>query len=187
MNIPFTIELSCSICLEPYKELTQHDAVRLGCQHAFGRKYIQTWASQSTRCLINSLWLIPSFPELRGLRLRLGRSHYQDNTSFGQRCGTDLTFHSFLFPFIRHLFFVQVPQFSAAPDESWPNIKALSSVGVLHRALADDEMTAHLWLRTLCDLGEQYQKSRGRVLNAFKKKYLTAVVFQLSDTSRIST
>ena len=50
VNIPFTTELSCSICLEPYKELTQHDAVRLGCQHAFGRKCIQTWASQSTKC-----------------------------------------------------------------------------------------------------------------------------------------
>ena len=50
VNIPFTTELSCSICLEPYKELTQHDAVRLNCQHAFGRKCIQTWASQSTKC-----------------------------------------------------------------------------------------------------------------------------------------
>ena len=50
VNIPFTTELSCSICLEPYKVLTQHDAVRLGCQHAFGRKCIQTWASQSTKC-----------------------------------------------------------------------------------------------------------------------------------------
>ena len=50
MNIPFTTEQFCSICLEPYKESNRHDAVRLGCQHAFGRKCIQAWASQSTMC-----------------------------------------------------------------------------------------------------------------------------------------
>ncbi len=50
MNTSFTTEQFCSICLETYKESTGHDAVRLGCQHAFGRKCIQTWASQSTKC-----------------------------------------------------------------------------------------------------------------------------------------
>lgn len=50
MSTSFTTEQFCSICLETYKESTGHDAVRLGCQHAFGRKCIQTWASQSTKC-----------------------------------------------------------------------------------------------------------------------------------------
>ena len=50
MNVPFTTEQFCSICLEPYKESTRHDAVRIGCQHAFGRKCIQTWALESTKC-----------------------------------------------------------------------------------------------------------------------------------------
>ena len=50
MNASFTTEQFCSICLETYKESTGHDAVRLGCQHAFGRKCIQAWASQSTTC-----------------------------------------------------------------------------------------------------------------------------------------
>ncbi len=50
MNTSYTTEQFCSICLETYKESTGHDAVRLGCQHAFGRKCIQTWASQSTKC-----------------------------------------------------------------------------------------------------------------------------------------
>ena len=75
LNIPFTTELSCSICLEPYKELAQHDAVRLGCQHAFGRKCIQTWASQSTKCpacrsifLPESLWADENTPQRRAYR-----------------------------------------------------------------------------------------------------------------------
>ena len=37
--------------------------------------------------------------------------------------------------------------------------KRLPSDGVFHRALADAEMTAHLWLRMLGDLDEQYQLS----------------------------
>lgn len=50
VNISFTTEQLCSICLEAYNESTGHDAVRLGCQHAFGRKCVQAWASQSTTC-----------------------------------------------------------------------------------------------------------------------------------------
>ena len=50
VNISFTTEQFCSICLETYNESTGHDAVRLGCQHAFGRQCIQAWASQSTKC-----------------------------------------------------------------------------------------------------------------------------------------
>ena len=50
VNIPFTSEQCCSICLETYEESTRHDAVRLVCQHAFGRKCIQAWASQSNKC-----------------------------------------------------------------------------------------------------------------------------------------
>lgn len=37
--------------------------------------------------------------------------------------------------------------------------KQLPSDGVFHRALADAEMTAHLWLPMLQDLGAQYQLS----------------------------
>ena len=37
--------------------------------------------------------------------------------------------------------------------------KRLPSDGVFHRALADAEMTAHLWLRMLEDLAAQYQLS----------------------------
>ncbi|WP_422491630.1 PolC-type DNA polymerase III [Endozoicomonas sp. ALE010] len=47
-----------------------------------------------------------------------------------------------------------------APDHKLGTLvryKRLPTDGVFHRALADAEMTAHLWLRMLEDLGEQYQ------------------------------
>lgn len=50
MNIPVTTEEFCAICLEPYTESNLDDAVRLGCQHAFGRRCSQAWASQCTIC-----------------------------------------------------------------------------------------------------------------------------------------
>ena len=50
MNIRNTTELGCCICLEPYEESTGHDAVRLNCQHAFGRTCINEWAARSTMC-----------------------------------------------------------------------------------------------------------------------------------------
>ena len=49
-----------------------------------------------------------------------------------------------------------------APDHKLGTLvryKRLPTDGVFHRALADAEMTAHLWLRMLEDLGEQYQLS----------------------------
>lgn len=49
-----------------------------------------------------------------------------------------------------------------APDHKLGTLvryKRLPTDGVFHRALADAEMTAHLWLRMLEDLGEHYQLS----------------------------
>lgn len=40
--------------------------------------------------------------------------------------------------------------------ETLVNYKKLKSDGVHHRALADAEMTAHLWLRMIADLRERY-------------------------------
>ena len=64
MNIRYSTEEFCSICYGSYEDSPGHDAVRLNCQHAFGRKCIIHWASVSNICPVCGLETIPV--ELRG-------------------------------------------------------------------------------------------------------------------------
>ena len=64
MNIRYSTEEFCSICYDSYEESPGHDAVRLNCQHAFGRKCIIHWALESNKCPVCGLETIPA--ELRG-------------------------------------------------------------------------------------------------------------------------
>ena len=59
MNIRYSTEDFCSICYGPYEESSEHDAVRLDCQHAFGRKCIVSWALAGYTCPVCGLETIP--------------------------------------------------------------------------------------------------------------------------------
>ena len=72
MNIRYSTEEFCSICHDSYKESSGHDAVRLDCQHAFGRKCIIHWALEKNRCPVCRLETIPAgFPERESVFRRL--------------------------------------------------------------------------------------------------------------------
>ena len=60
MNVRYSTEEFCSICYDSYEESSGHDAVRLNCQHAFGRKCIIQWALESNICPFCSLETIPA-------------------------------------------------------------------------------------------------------------------------------
>ena len=60
MNIRYSTEEFCSICYGSYEDSPGHDAVRLNCQHAFGRKCIIRWASVSNICPVCGLETIPA-------------------------------------------------------------------------------------------------------------------------------
>ena len=60
MNIRYSTEDFCSICYGPYEESSEHDAVRLACQHAFGRKCIVSWALEGNICPVCGLETIPA-------------------------------------------------------------------------------------------------------------------------------
>ena len=60
MNIRYSTEEFCSICHDSYEESSGHDAVRLNCQHAFGRKCIIRWALVSNICPVCGLETIPA-------------------------------------------------------------------------------------------------------------------------------
>ena len=60
MNIRYSTEEFCSICYDFYEESPGHDAVRLNCQHAFGRKCIIRWAMVSNICPVCGLETIPA-------------------------------------------------------------------------------------------------------------------------------
>ena len=60
MNVRYSTEELCSICYDSYEESSGHDAVRLNCQHAFGRKCIIQWALESNICPFCSLETIPA-------------------------------------------------------------------------------------------------------------------------------
>ena len=64
MNIRYSTEEFCSICHDSYEESSGHDAVRLNCQHAFGRKCIIHWALENNTCPVCRLETIPA--KLRG-------------------------------------------------------------------------------------------------------------------------
>lgn len=64
VNIRYSTETRCSICLEPYDESQEHEAYRLNCQHAFGRKCINEWALRSNKCPVCGLDTFPA--ELSG-------------------------------------------------------------------------------------------------------------------------
>lgn len=74
MNIRYSTETRCSICLEPYDESQEHEAYRLNCQHAFGRKCINEWAARSNKCPVCGLDTFPA--ELSG-RLSASRGLIQ--------------------------------------------------------------------------------------------------------------
>ena len=59
MNIRYSTEEFCSICHDSYEESSGHDAVRLDCQHAFGRKCIIHWALKKNICPVCCLETIP--------------------------------------------------------------------------------------------------------------------------------
>ena len=60
MNIRYSTEEFCSICYDSYEESPGHDAVRLDCQHAFGRKCIVSWALAGNTCPVCGLETIPA-------------------------------------------------------------------------------------------------------------------------------
>ena len=60
MNIRYSTEEFCSICYGSYEDSPGHDAVRLNCQHAFGRKCIIRWASVRNICPVCGLETIPA-------------------------------------------------------------------------------------------------------------------------------
>ena len=64
VNVRYSTETRCSICLEPYDEAQEHEAYRLNCQHAFGRKCINEWAERSNKCPVCGLNTFPA--ELSG-------------------------------------------------------------------------------------------------------------------------
>ena len=72
MNIRYSTEEFCSICHDSYEESSGHDAVRLNCQHAFGRKCIIHWALQNNICPVCRLETIPAkFPGRESVFRRL--------------------------------------------------------------------------------------------------------------------
>ena len=60
MNIRYSTQEFCSICHDSYEESSGHDAVRLDCQHAFGRKCIIHWALKKNICPVCRLETIPA-------------------------------------------------------------------------------------------------------------------------------
>ena len=60
MNVRYSTEEFCSICYDSYEESSGHDAVRLNCQHAFGRKCIIQWALESNICPVCGLETFPA-------------------------------------------------------------------------------------------------------------------------------
>ena len=72
MNIRYSTEEFCSICHDSYEESSGHDAVRLNCQHAFGRKCIIHWALKKNICPVCRLETIPAdFPGRESVFRRL--------------------------------------------------------------------------------------------------------------------
>ena len=60
MNIRYSTEKICAICFGSYDESSEHDAVRLNCLHAFGRKCIIQWALESKICPVCGLETVPA-------------------------------------------------------------------------------------------------------------------------------
>ena len=60
MNIRYSTQEFCSICHDSYEESSGHDAVRLDCQHTFGRKCIIRWALEKNICPVCRLETIPA-------------------------------------------------------------------------------------------------------------------------------
>lgn len=60
MNVTDFASNSCSICAEVYEKSTGHDAVRLDCQHTFGRRCIKKIALRSALCPECGLGAIPA-------------------------------------------------------------------------------------------------------------------------------
>ena len=60
MNVNDVTINSCLICSDVFAKSTGHDAVRLDCQHAFGRKCIKKAALRSTLCPECGLSSIPA-------------------------------------------------------------------------------------------------------------------------------
>ena len=79
MNISYSTEKFCSICYDSFEESLEHGAVRLNCQHAFGRKCIIHWALKSNKCPVCGLKTIPA--ELQGRESILPR--LANRTIFG--------------------------------------------------------------------------------------------------------
>ena len=50
MNVRYSTEDFCSICLQPYHRSTGHNAVELKCEHAFGGKCIKKWTPKRPTC-----------------------------------------------------------------------------------------------------------------------------------------
>lgn len=50
MNVINPTSNSCLICSDVFEKSTEHDAVRLDCQHAFGRSCIKKAALKSVLC-----------------------------------------------------------------------------------------------------------------------------------------
>ena len=60
MNVRYSTEDFCCICYDSYEESSGHDAVRLNCLHAFGRKCIIQWALESNICPVCGLETFPA-------------------------------------------------------------------------------------------------------------------------------
>ena len=60
MNVNNSTSNSCLICSDAFEKSTGHDAVRLDCQHAFGRRCIKKAALKSALCPECGLGSIPA-------------------------------------------------------------------------------------------------------------------------------
>ena len=53
MTINYSTNSECAICYQPYGpkgDSDEHDAYRLNCGHAFGRKCVKMWSKQANFC-----------------------------------------------------------------------------------------------------------------------------------------
>ena len=94
MNVRYSTEEFCSICYDSYEESSGHDAVRLNCQHAFGRKCIIQWALESNICPYCSLETIPA--EFRARESVLRRLANRTVFTFDPAQSLDFAFGLFL-------------------------------------------------------------------------------------------
>ena len=126
MNVRYSTEEFCSICYDSYEESSGHDAVRLNCQHAFGRQCIIQWALKSNICPGCGLETIPT--EVRESARSFRRLANRAIFHLDQELIASIAFGFFLAVYMGALFLIN---FTVNPDTALGNgVLSLISAGL---------------------------------------------------------